>query len=176
MSKCPASSPSCFSVLIILSCLVAPAPASAQARIERGPYRDSLRTGDEIRVWSTTPPLRGERAVAGLVRSDSLVLEGVDRVRSPLIPHRVALAGVTRLEVNRRDIGSKATAVTGVVLGGLVGALVGGMAGAYATRGPQEFSAIRGFLVGAPIGTLIGGLTASRFIPADRWVEVAVPR
>ena len=137
-----------FSLLIALA--LAPAAGAQVAH----PIL-SLRAGDTVRVWTTSPA--EQVGVVTSARADTL---GVRRLDGRALAFPVA--ALSHVDVQRGSRRSPIVIVGGILAGGAIGAVLGAWGGAAlecADGCEGEYGGLGGFLVGGTIGTVAGAIT-----------------
>lgn len=138
-------------LLVTVGWLVA-AGASAGAQTARPLV--SLRVGDTVRVWTSSPA--EQVGVVAATTPDTLAIRRLDGR-----PLSVSLASLSHLDVQRGSKRSPAIITLGIVGGAAVGMITGAFAGAAIEETGDcngDLCGLAGFVLGGGVGAITGGI------------------
>jgi len=131
----------------------------------------SLRVGDTVRVWTSSPA--EQIGIVTTPPSDSLAIRRLDGR-----PLSVSLAALSHVDVQRGSRRSPVVVTLGIVGGMAVGMLAGGFIGAAIEEAGDcsgDFCGLAGFVLGGGVGAItggiVGGVLGARY-RARRWEQV----
>lgn len=155
--------------LFLIAGLLLAAGSTARAQTARPLV--SLRVGDTVRVWTSSPA--EQVGVVAAPPSDSLTIRRLDGR-----PAAVSLASLSHVDVQRGTKRSPMVVVLGVVGGAAVGMLAGAFSGAALEESGGcngDLCGLAGFVIGGGVGGIaggiVGGVLGARY-RIRRWEQV----
>jgi hypothetical protein len=139
-----------LSSLLLISVIALPG-LSAQAPVAHPVL--SLRTGDTVRVWTTSPA--EQVGVISRLTQDTL---GINRLSGGLLSYPIA--ALSHVDVQRGRRHHAGAIALGIVLGAATGGIAGGLLGAQMECEGDCYGegGVVGFLIGGALGIIVGGV------------------